>query len=152
MAFYDTPGLLYDSGVLYDSTSTPQQKGKKMAKVKLGLSTLNPEEVVAVANTIKTAMTGNANFSTSNPTLASVGTQVTTTNTKIAAYDSIKAAGETALAERDLCANRFKDFQFGLKLIAQNSGQQEFVIDADAVRAPDKVLSDWVVASYRKQA
>ena len=37
---------------------------------------------------------------------------------------------------RDLCATRFKDFQFGLKLIAQNSGQQEFVIDADAVEAP----------------
>ena len=50
---------------------------------------------------------------------------------------------------RDLCATRFKDFQFGLKLIAQNSGQREFVIDKDAVEAPDKVLSDWVVASYR---
>ncbi len=50
---------------------------------------------------------------------------------------------------RDLCAARFKDFQFGLKLIAQNSGQQEFVIDVDAVQAPDKVLSDWVIASYR---
>ena len=47
---------------------------------------------------------------------------------------------------------RFKDFHFGLKLIAQNSGQQEFVIDADAVEMPDKVLSDWVVASYRQKA
>jgi endopeptidase Clp ATP-binding regulatory subunit ClpX len=51
---------------------------------------------------------------------------------------------------RDLCAKRFKDFQFGLKLISQNSGQQEFVIDKDAVENPDKVLSDLVVASYRK--
>jgi endopeptidase Clp ATP-binding regulatory subunit ClpX len=51
---------------------------------------------------------------------------------------------------RDLCAKRFKDFQFGLKLITQNSGAQEFVIDRDAVEAPDKVLSDWVVASYRR--
>jgi endopeptidase Clp ATP-binding regulatory subunit ClpX len=50
---------------------------------------------------------------------------------------------------RDLCARRFKDFQFGLKLITQNSGPREFVIDADAVREPDKVLSEWVVASYR---
>ena len=50
---------------------------------------------------------------------------------------------------RDLCATRFKDFHFGLKLIAQNSGQQEFVLDNDAVEAPDKVLSEWVVASYR---
>ena len=61
---------------------------------------------------------------------------------------------EEALAKaqsvRDLCASRFKDFQFGLKLITQNSGVQEFVIDCDAVESPDKVLSEWVVASYRK--
>jgi len=37
-----------------------------------------------------------------------------------------------------------------LKLIAQNSGRREFVIDADAVQSPDRVLSEWVVASYRK--
>jgi endopeptidase Clp ATP-binding regulatory subunit ClpX len=69
-----------------------------------------------------------------------------------------EAAAEMLAAEaleksqpvRDLCAKRFKDFQFGLKLIAQNSGQQEFIIDTDAVQAPDKVLSDWVVASYQR--
>jgi len=67
------------------------------------------------------------------------------------------AAGDLLVSEalaksqsvRDLCANRFKDFHFGLKLIAQNSGRKEFVIDKDAVEAPDKVLSEWVVASYR---
>jgi ATP-dependent Clp protease ATP-binding subunit ClpX len=62
----------------------------------------------------------------------------------------IKEALEKGQPIRDICATRFKDFQFGLKLIAQNSGQKEFVIDTDAVQAPDKVLSDWVVASYRK--
>ncbi|MBN2508444.1 MAG: AAA family ATPase [Verrucomicrobia bacterium] len=50
---------------------------------------------------------------------------------------------------RDLCAARFKDYQFGLKLIAQNTGQEEFTIDRDTAAAPDKTLSDWVVASYR---
>jgi endopeptidase Clp ATP-binding regulatory subunit ClpX len=54
-----------------------------------------------------------------------------------------------SLPVRDLCAARFKDFHFGLKLIAQNSGQREFVLDTDAAEAPDKVLSEWVVASYR---
>ncbi|MBI3191266.1 MAG: AAA family ATPase, partial [Pedosphaera parvula] len=34
---------------------------------------------------------------------------------------------------RDLCAERFKDYQFGLRLIAQNTGQKEFSVDADAV-------------------
>jgi ATP-dependent Clp protease ATP-binding subunit ClpX len=53
---------------------------------------------------------------------------------------------------RDLCANKFKDFQFGLKLIAQNTGQQEFVIEPAAVNEPEKTLSEWVVASYKMHA
>ncbi len=61
---------------------------------------------------------------------------------------------EEALAKsmpvREVCAARFKDYQFGLKLIAQNSSPQEFVIDEEAVRNPDKVLSEWVVKNYRK--
>ena len=57
---------------------------------------------------------------------------------------------EQAVPVRDLCAARFKDFQFGLKLISQNTGQREFTLDRDAAETPDKVLSDWVVASYRK--
>jgi endopeptidase Clp ATP-binding regulatory subunit ClpX len=61
---------------------------------------------------------------------------------------------EQALAQsvpvREFCATRFKDFQFGLKLIAQNTGQQEFTLDRPAAEMPDKILSDWVVASYRK--
>ena len=55
-----------------------------------------------------------------------------------------------AVSVRDLCASRFKDFQFGLKLIAQNTGKQKFLVDRAAAEAPDKALSDWVVASYRK--
>jgi hypothetical protein len=62
----------------------------------------------------------------------------------------VNEALEGGQSVRDLCAARFKDYQFGLKLIAQNSPREEFVIDLEAVEAPDKVLSDWVVASYRK--
>ena len=62
----------------------------------------------------------------------------------------VNEALEKKQSVRDLCGKRFKDFQFGLKLITQNSGSQEFVIDRDAVEFPDKILSDWVVASYRK--
>src|SRR5437870_5054277 len=72
--------------------------------------------------------------------------------TEEAAEMLAQEALEKSQSVRDLCAKRFKDFHFGLKLIAQNSGQQEFVIDTDAVELPDKVLSDWVVASYRKTA
>ncbi len=63
----------------------------------------------------------------------------------------VNEALEKKQSVRDLCAKRFKDFQFGLKLITQNSGPKEFVIDRDAVEAPDKILSEWVVASYRQQ-
>ncbi len=64
----------------------------------------------------------------------------------------VQEALEKSQPVRDLCANRFKDFHFGLKLIAQNSGQQEFVLGPEAVTAPDKVLSEWVVASYRRDS
>jgi endopeptidase Clp ATP-binding regulatory subunit ClpX len=64
----------------------------------------------------------------------------------------VTLSAETGKTVRDLCAERFKDFQFGLKLIAQNTGQREFVIDAEVVEAPDKLLSAWVVASYRGES
>jgi len=62
----------------------------------------------------------------------------------------VEQAIAQSISVRDLCATRFKDFQFGLKLVAQNTGQQEFTLDRAAVETPDKVLSDWVVASYKK--
>src|SRR5207249_6672869 len=40
----------------------------------------------------------------------------------------VNEALEKAQSVRDLCGKRFKDLHFGLRLIAQNSGQQEFVI------------------------
>ncbi len=52
---------------------------------------------------------------------------------------------------RELCAVRFKDFQFGLKLVAQNTGRQEFTVDRGVAEAPEKVLSEWVVESYRNK-
>jgi hypothetical protein len=59
---------------------------------------------------------------------------------------------ERAQAERmtmnDLCAHLFRDFQFGLSLIKKNTGRTAFVINAEAVDAPDKFLSELVVHSY----
>jgi hypothetical protein len=72
--------------------------------------------------------------------------------TEAAAELLVKEALESPLSVRDFCARRFKDFHFGLKLIQQNSGQKDFLIDVDAVEAPDRVLSNWVVASYRKES
>jgi endopeptidase Clp ATP-binding regulatory subunit ClpX len=48
----------------------------------------------------------------------------------------------------DLCAHLFKDFQFGLSLIRKNTGKNRFDLDAAAIDAPDKFLSDLVLRSY----
>jgi len=61
----------------------------------------------------------------------------------------LKISQQDGVPVRDLCANRFKDYQFGLRLISQNIGQTEFTIDVANVENPDKLLSEWVVASYK---
>ena len=70
--------------------------------------------------------------------------------TDAAADMLVEEAVSKSQSVRELCATRFKDFHFGLKLIAQNSGKTEFTLDVPAVQTPDKVLSEWVVASYRE--
>jgi ATP-dependent Clp protease ATP-binding subunit ClpX len=59
---------------------------------------------------------------------------------------------ERAQAERmtmpELCEHLFKDYHFGLSLIQKNTGRNKFTLDASAVDAPDKFLSELVVQSY----
>jgi ATP-dependent Clp protease ATP-binding subunit ClpX len=50
----------------------------------------------------------------------------------------------------ELCRQLFKDYQFGLNLVKNNTGQAEFTIPKAALTDPDKFLSDWVVSSYKK--
>ncbi len=50
----------------------------------------------------------------------------------------------------ELCAELFKDYQFGLNLLKKNAGQTEFVIPRAALDDPDKFLSDLVLSTYRK--
>jgi hypothetical protein len=105
MASYDTPGLFFDSGVLYDAVSPPPLERKRMAKVKLALKGLTRDQLADKGDTIKTALTGNANFPTPNPTLTAIGTAVTTLRTDIAAINSTKAAAATAVAIGDASAD-----------------------------------------------
>ncbi len=51
-----------------------------------------------------------------------------------------------------LCRQRFRDVQFGLKLIQKNTGRTRFELGVEAVEDPDKYLSDQVVRSYRGEA
>lgn len=57
-------------------------------------------------------------------------------------------AADQARSVLQLCQQRFKDYQFGLKLIQGNVGQDQFELDQEAVMDADKFLSDRVVQSY----
>ena len=48
-----------------------------------------------------------------------------------------------------LCNERFRDFEFGLRLVAKNTNSDMFHITKEVVDSPDKVLSKWVVESFR---
>jgi hypothetical protein len=60
----------------------------------------------------------------------------------------IERAQIERMAMTDLCDHLFKDYQFGLSLISKNTGRKKFLLDAAAVDAPDKFLSELVVQSY----
>ena len=51
---------------------------------------------------------------------------------------------------RALCDQKFKDFQYGLKLVHKNTGQNRFEIGPDAAADPDAELSQWVLKSYER--
>jgi len=69
MAHYDIPGLTYGSAYYF---SPPPSTRKTMAKVKLSLHLISPAEKVALGRLLVTQMTGNADFATPSPTLASI--------------------------------------------------------------------------------
>jgi len=50
----------------------------------------------------------------------------------------------------ELCRKLFKDYPFGLQLIASNTGEKSFTLPRRAAEEPDRYLSDLVVASYRR--
>jgi len=52
---------------------------------------------------------------------------------------------------RAICEERFKDLEYGIKIVARNTGAQRFVIDTDMVKDPDGTLSKMVVASFRER-
>lgn len=61
----------------------------------------------------------------------------------------IDASLATDKTIRALCEEKFRDFHHGLKLVNRNTGRTQFSITREVVEAPDKVLSAWVVESYR---
>ena len=115
MADYDTTGLTYDSGVLYDAVLPPQlNTNMKKIKVKLNLKDKSDSDVLTFAQAHEAAMTGNANFTTPlpaatafTPVRAAFATALGNFNTAQAAAkqatqvkDTARAALESALTQR----------------------------------------------------
>jgi len=53
---------------------------------------------------------------------------------------------------RAWCEKRFRDFQFALKLVAKNTGTNQFAINKEMVENTDATLSALVVSSYNASA
>jgi len=61
-----------------------------------------------------------------------------------------EVAEERGQSPLQICEELFRDYQFGLKLIQKNTGQNAFEIGAEAIDDPDKYLSNQVVSSYNE--
>jgi hypothetical protein len=102
MANYDTPGLTYDSGVLYGDIAPPPPH-RRMAKIKVKLLLFSKSDsgLLTFAQTHVTAMTGNANFTTPLPAAATVATALAAYNTALGNFIAAQAAAKLATTNKD---------------------------------------------------
>ncbi len=101
MARYDESTSVFDGGLVYDAPDLPQTRRNKMAKVKLNIDRLTDEQLIQRGKDYKTALTGNANFTTPLPSLTSVGTLITTGETKLGASNAASQAAKQATTEKN---------------------------------------------------
>ena len=135
MANDDTRVKVCAGGVLPDDVSAPQSASDQMAKAKLDLRSLSANETVALVETIKTAMTGNASFPNPNPDLTTFGAGIAAASAKIAAYNSIIAAAQVALVEREEAVKALR------ALLRQMAAHVENVSGGDAARIESAGMS-----------
>ena len=109
MKFYDTPGLTYDSGAVFDDVANlPKITSRIMAKVKFTLKNVPDLDTIQTCNNLKTSLTGNATFTTPPVTLMAFGTQITLAQTKLTASDNAAAASKQATADKDVAIEALK--------------------------------------------
>ncbi|MGA1123746.1 MAG: AAA family ATPase [Chthoniobacterales bacterium] len=69
--------------------------------------------------------------------------------------DALALLAEMSVARRqpvrELCADLFKDYEFGLRLVRETGGEP-LLLTREAVSNPDKFLSDLVVRSYGRDS
>ena len=102
--YYDTPGLMYDSGATYDAAG-PTTGGRKMpAEVAYNLANLDPHQVLDKILSAHAAVLAHAAvFTTPSPSLASVLTAHNNAAAKLIEIDRliIRLEGHAAIAVRD---------------------------------------------------
>jgi hypothetical protein len=101
MANYDAPGSNYDRGLLYDVPEPPFSRKKVMAKVKFSLDSLPDTQVIQQSTNIKTALTGNPNFTTTTPSLTVIGAAIAAAQAKLTASDNAQNAAKQAVVDKD---------------------------------------------------
>ena len=95
--YYDTPGLAYDTpGLFYDDATPGNVTHHTMKKAKVVFPRSDAETVASVTESIVAAMTGNANFATPAPTLASVSTKAAAVRAKKLAITGLESDLSTA--------------------------------------------------------
>ena len=72
-----------------------------MAQIKMNFRGLSDLGIIQQCLNIKSALTGNADFTTPTPTLTAFGTLITTAQTKLTAADAAQQAAKLATAEKD---------------------------------------------------
>jgi ATP-dependent Clp protease ATP-binding subunit ClpX len=63
----------------------------------------------------------------------------------------VRRAEREGLGVAELCGRLYKDYPFGLRLVATACGEQSFHLDEQAVANPDLYLSDLVIRCYGRE-
>jgi len=71
---------------------------------------------------------------------------------KEAAESVVEMCVRKSKSVRSLCAERFRDFEYGLKLVARNTGRTTFNVTRKLVDNPSEELSRRIAASFRKNS
>lgn len=106
---YDTPGLVFDDPTLFYDDATPSSvTPHRMKKAKVTFVRNDAETVAGVTESIVAAMTGNANFATPAPTLASLTGKATALRVKKQSVTDLETQLSTARSEQKVLINELK--------------------------------------------
>ncbi|NQZ69196.1 MAG: AAA family ATPase, partial [Lentisphaeria bacterium] len=70
--------------------------------------------------------------------------------TKGAVNALVKESIDGGKTIRALCDDKFKDYEYGLNLIARSNGKKRFEVTRNGVSDPDEALSKWVIQHFNK--